>query len=399
MGGTQGPFPGEDSKEFTDPTFQQLRSHLHRILLFLAASQGSHVIHEPEVRLFPRHSQLLDVDDPIGVQRFPDQPFGLFLIHDPNLPEFLGPAARQVPVEKDPEGIRSRSAALGGGIPSASHLIRPRVSWNCLVTRSSSDSRLCFSSWNFFSCLAILTLRRLRVDWKLGRDKEPGFGNARMWGKLRNGRRFPGWVLPVDFPLLQGSERGILHIQLPEHIQVVFQLHLVQVVNPLHLPEFLLQVLEFHGKKSQGQAGSLGKTQGNPQNGLDPPGKKPGIKSQQGQPTVFSLSRGRRKATIQGLIPKIPPQAAIQRQILNNCQGSPSHFQALPAWNSHPKSQFQLQFSLPRFWGFFPSAAGTENSCSSSLWNSAFVGINVGIFYTYLGKERFLISHGKHSLE
>lgn len=106
-------------------------------------------------------------------------------------------------------------------------------------------------------------------------------------------------------------------------------------------------------KNHKDKPGVYGKPRENPQKDLDPPGKKPGIKSQQGQPTVFSLSRGRRKATIQGLIPKIPPQAAIQRQILNNRQGSPSRFQALPAWNSHPKSQFQLQFSLPRFWVFF----------------------------------------------
>lgn len=52
-------------------------------------------------------------------------------------------------------------------------------------------------------------------------------------------------MLPVDLPLLLGSDDGVLLILLLKHQQVVLQLLLVQQIGGFGLLELPLQVLAF----------------------------------------------------------------------------------------------------------------------------------------------------------
>lgn len=60
-------------------------------------------------------------------------------------------------------------------------------------------------------------------------------------------------MLPVDLPLLPGSDDGVLLILLLKHQQVVLQLLLVQQIGGFGLLELPLQVLAF--QKTQKRAG------------------------------------------------------------------------------------------------------------------------------------------------
>ena len=84
---------------------------------------------------------------------------------------------------------------------------------------------------------------------------------ARCWApqKMVYGRRWQvrqspssGDVfLPIELPLLLGSDDGVLLVLLLKHLKVVLQLLLVQLVDGFHLLELPLQVLAFQKTRKQ----------------------------------------------------------------------------------------------------------------------------------------------------
>lgn len=57
--------------------------------------------------------------------------------------------------------------------------------------------------------------------------------------------------LPVELPLLLGSDDGVLLVLLLKHLKVVLQLLLVQLIGGFHLLELPLQVLAFQKTRKQ----------------------------------------------------------------------------------------------------------------------------------------------------
>lgn len=67
--------------------------------------------------------------------------------------------------------------------------------------------------------------------------------------------------LPVDLPLLLGSDDGVLLILLLKHLKVVLQLLLVQQIDSFHMLELHLQVLVFQNNTKTSCAMSKGHTE------------------------------------------------------------------------------------------------------------------------------------------